>query len=89
MNSLGSPLAIKILLHCHCSSEEVPNFGAQAVAETVSYLLDIQAITHSGERSSNSFQTTDLGAAWVQALCDLPPPRLAYVDQGGKVIKVK
>lgn len=32
------------------------------------------------------YKTTDLGDAWVQALCNTPPPRKAFVDEQGRIL---
>ena len=34
----------------------------------------------------DTYITTRLGHAWVDALCNTPPPRLVFIDEAGRVL---
>lgn len=94
MNTLGSPANIKILLHCHCDprplSEILPLDYSRNPRDPmripgVEELVRLGAI-EANEHNPALFITTDLGRAWVKALCDTPIPRAAFIDALGNVI---
>jgi hypothetical protein len=85
MNTIYSPSNIELLIWCHVRFEPHPRMEAPGVAETLKEFLDMGVIRTTPE--PNVFTTTPLGAAWVESLCNTPPPRLAYIDQLGKIIK--
>lgn len=78
---IHSPLNIGVLLHCHVSPDQHPNY--ENVKEVLDALETVGAIAHMGE---GTYSTTPLGAAWVKALCNVPPPRQAFIDENGKVL---
>lgn len=77
---LETPNVIEVLLHCHVCPEPHPRWEAPAVQEALRFLAREGAI-HSVE--VRTYITTDLGAAWVKALCNVEKPRLVYVDTNG------
>lgn len=83
-----SPLRINLLLHCAVSpiDAEVPNFEASGVQSELQDLLTAGAIV---QRDSRCFQATPLGRAWVAALCNVPIPRVAYIDSHGQELEVR
>jgi len=91
MTSLYCPANISILLHCHCSPEPIPHYipsddAPPVTIEAIDGLMAAGAIEPDREAGEGHFRTTPLGRAWVKALCDLPPPRQAFIDQAGRVI---
>lgn len=80
--TLGSPNCIEVLLHHHCSPTPHPRRHALAVQQAESWLIERGAIDLSLEGS----KTTDKGRAWVEALCQVPAPRQAWVDGNGAVL---
>lgn len=80
--TLDCPTNIRALLDVYVYGEvEHPERGSVQIA--LKSLRDCGAIEH-GE---GGLQTTDLGKAWVKALCQMPAPRAAYLDQTGKEIQ--
>lgn len=78
-----SPNNIEVLLHFHTSSTPHPRREAGAVADAITQFLHWGAIENV-ER--DIFRTTPLGKAWVQALCNVPIPRRAFVDETNVVL---
>jgi hypothetical protein len=88
MTTIGTPLHVSILLHCHTSASRFPNYEATAVQEYLNNLLDEGAIYwHIGD-PPGYFRTTEKGRAWVAAICATPPPVQCWKDSNGKVINV-
>jgi hypothetical protein len=86
MTTIGTPLHVSILLHCHTSSARYPNYAAPAVQKAFDDLLNSGAINHYPEDDHDCFSTTEKGRAWVAAICATPPPVQCWKDANGKVI---
>jgi hypothetical protein len=84
MKTIYSPNNIDVLLHCHTCPRPHERFNAPAVQDAIRDLLNAGAIEPDGDER---FSTTPLGRAWVQALCSVPPPRTAFIDEQGRVIE--
>lgn len=93
---INSPANIRILLHCHCDARPLSALFPGNVdddgksldpmrIESVHELLTMGAIERD-EAQAGRFRTTRLGAAWVKALCDTPPPTPAFTNALGRVI---
>lgn len=82
MTSIYSPHNIQILLWCHISSEPYSNMDTPAAEQSFKELEACGAIAKTPV--ANVWATTPLGKAWVQALCNVPPPTLIYVDEMGQ-----
>ena len=86
MKTIYSPNNIDVLLHFAISTEPHPRRHAPSVNEAINELLFAGALVPAtGE--PERFAATPLGLAWVQALCNVPPPRAAFIDEMGRVIK--
>lgn len=83
---LGSPAVVETLFHYHTRPYPHPSIKAPAIAETTRILLECGAIEKDADKS-NEYRTTEMGKAWVKAICDTPMPKRAYVDSHGKVIE--
>lgn len=85
MTTIDSPNNIDILLHFYCTlGVPHPRQGAPAVDEAIKEMVD-DGVLRAG---ATSFQITNLGRAWVTALCSTPKPKLAYVDSNGNMLLV-
>lgn len=84
--AIYSPARIQILLRCHVSPEPLPNCDAPVSAETIREFLQLGVIEPYGpiEPGPQRYRTTALGRAWVQALCNVPCPRVVYLDEQGR-----
>ena len=81
--TLKCPANVALLLRIHVMGEtENPN--APTTSAGLKLLQDCGAIKPFGY----TFTTTELGQAWVKALCQVPVPRPVYVDESGKVIEL-
>lgn len=80
MNTLACPANITLLIHFHVCPEPPDNIGAPAIVECIKEMVADGIIVAAG----NSYQTTNLGKAWVLALTQVPKPRTAYVDELGR-----
>jgi hypothetical protein len=83
-----SPLQIKILLHHHCTPAPFEP-RTQVYWDAVNQFKADGVLKGDEERDEGtdlSFCTTNLGSAWVSAICNTPMPRIAYLDQNGKEI---
>ena len=85
MTEIFSPSNIEILLHCHVRVEPHPRLEAPAVRDAILAFLKIGAIAPDPE-CQDLYHTTPLGKAWVEALCRVPPPWIAFIDQQGKLL---
>lgn len=87
MKNLGSPNNIEVLLHYYVSPEPHPRRHAPAVDCATNDLLRAGAIVPRADHRGTCFQTTELGCAWVAALCQVPPPTAVWVDEQGRTLK--
>lgn len=85
MNEIGSPLDIKLLLHCFVSAETYEPWSKSA-EEGLAKLREVGAIEPVGDNFTK-FRCTKLGQAWVNILCSTPPPRVAFLDAQGKEVQ--
>lgn len=77
MNTIYSPFRVRLLLHIHCMTEPFENRSA-AMEEALVDLLDIGAIRPCDRLPG--FETTELGKAWVDLICQTPVPVVKWVD---------
>lgn len=82
--TIGTPLAIKLLIHIYVTPEPVVNEDAPAVQETLNNLALIGAIQFND--TAPVWSITPLGVAWVNALCNVATPRQVFVDEQGKIL---
>ncbi len=82
-----SPLNIDILLWCRTHVEPYPRLEATAVSDTIKQFLEMKVIEPDIESPPGVYKTTPLGTAWVEALCNVPPPTLVFMDQFGRVLE--
>lgn len=80
---IGTPLAVKILLHHYCSPEPFENAHSDGYKETIEKLVRLGAVV----ASTTAYETTALGKAWCQSICSTQLPRVAYVDGHGELIR--
>ncbi len=81
--TIRTPSDAEFLLFCHCCCETHPRLHAPAIREAVAKFLECGAIAPHPD-NPNRWSTTEKGAAWVQAICNIEEPRVAYVDASGK-----
>lgn len=63
------------------------NADAPAVREITEEFLRLGVICFdNNNHGAIAYTTTDLGKAWVQALCNVPIPRTAFIDEQGRVL---
>lgn len=86
MTTIYSPNNIDVLLHCHASVGPHPRIEARAVQEAIDALMMVGAIAPD-MRMPQCYTTTPLGHAWVQALCNVPRPKVAFIDEMGRVLE--
>lgn len=91
MENIYSPNNIEVLLHCYVRSfAQHPRYDAPAVQSAITSLEDVGAIARTRDDRNEGeycYETTAMGAAWVKALCNVPPPQAVYVDVNGKELK--
>ena len=92
-----SPSDIEVLIHCHCRPCPHPRRDAPAIFDAIRRFLYLGAIEHSPENDCEpdppdheepgwAYRTTPLGAAWINAMCSVPPPRKVFVDEQDRVV---
>lgn len=86
MEKIYSPNNIEVLLHCHTRPGPHPRLDAGAVQSALAKFKQLGAIESDGTK--DGYRTTPMGKAWVQALCNVPPPQAAFVDQHGNVLEL-
>ncbi len=85
-DTVFSPAAITFLLHCHTTPLPFERAGAPFYGELCARWLEEGVIKHDDEQDG-VFLTTELGAAWVKALCNVKKPTSVYVDEHGVILK--
>lgn len=83
--TLDCPAHIEFLLWCHSRAEPYPKQGLEIFEALTTRLLNGGIIEPSP--MFGVFKTTDKGAAWIALLCSTPEPKVAFVDEQGRVIK--
>jgi len=81
--TLYCPAHIEFLLWCHTRCEGHPNRDLALYRDLAADLSREGVIKDEGD---GRYSTTEKGKAWVQMLCDLPSPRLAWADAHGNII---
>ncbi len=82
-----TPLMVQMLLHFHTCRAPFPNVLNAPQLDAIDYFLAQGAIEENGDTVElHIYQTTELGAAWVEAICQVRKPRLAYLDQYGNIL---
>lgn len=81
---IGTPNNIEVLLHCHTATTPHPRKDAPAVTAALTTLFHAGCIDPGA--TPGSYVTTPLGEAWVQAMCNVEIPRVAYVDTQGQIL---
>ncbi len=79
-----TPLQLSLLVHaCTCTGPH-PNRGFPAVEDAVRQLIRLGAAALAPQ--ANCLTASQMGHAWLQALCAVQPPRRAWVNQEGAVV---
>lgn len=82
--AIYSPSNIEFLLWCHTRAEPHPRLDAPAIKEVIGMFERCGAIARVPEKQE--WITTEMGKAWVAALCNVPPPTCAWVDDNGEIL---
>ncbi len=85
-NAIDCPAAIEFLLHCYSNPEPFERIGSPFHAGLSARWLREGVIVECAG-TVNYFRTTDLGEAWVRALCNVKKPTSVYVDEHGTILK--
>lgn len=81
-----TPNEIDVLMHCYTSPMIHERFEAPAVQEAIGMLLALGAVEKDSNRGDDQYRTTNLGRAWVEAICNVPVPTAVFLDKDGKPI---
>ena len=81
-----TPNDVEILLHCHSCPVPHPRADAPAVAEALKKFEMLGAIVNGVGHLEGVYNTTDLGKAWVSAICNVPLPRIVFLGTDGEPI---
>ena len=90
-NPIGCPANISFLIRCHVYYDSAFEADRGAPPELVADWLEAGVIERheifgATPCTPTSYKTTALGAAWIEALCRVLMPRLAYLDEAGRVL---
>lgn len=93
-NPIGCPANISFLIRCHVyydSAFEMERNQSPHHTELIAEWLEAGVIERheifgATPCTPTSYRTTPLGAAWLEALCRVPMPRLAFLDEAGRVL---
>lgn len=81
------PAHVEFLMHCHCSPEPFERWGVPMFMELASVWTGRGIIRRTtNEAVAPVYTTTDLGKAWVNAICNTPLPKQVFVDEMGRVL---
>lgn len=85
------PFNVDILMWYHSRCEPHPRIDIPAVISFTNELLRLGIIEPckmaTDVDGTNIYQTTPIGSAWVKAICNVPMPKTAFVDEQGRVIQ--
>ncbi len=85
MTKIFSPCNIEVLLYYHTKGfNPHPRIDASAVRDAIQEFANMGCITALGP--PDCYKTTPKGKAWVEALCNVECPRMAFVDSNGMVL---
>lgn len=83
---IDTPAQIQLLLYFFCYQEtRHPDFEMDGIQYTLKRFLEWEVVERVYELE-DVYRTTPLGAAWVQALCRVQCPRIAFVDERNEVL---
>lgn len=89
LTMIRTPLHVQILLNAAIIPGPVKDYRAPAVKEYVQALIDSGALERTPNSGDESWvQATKLGLAWLEAICNVPIPRMVYLDGNGKELLV-
>lgn len=80
-----TPVQVEVLMHYYYKNDEPPNFDAPSTQDAIGHFLNIGCFEHDPDSTTN-FELTDLGNAFVKAICRVPVPKIAYIDVDGDVL---
>lgn len=88
---IHSPANIRFLLDCHLSPEGHEPNGSPHSTDLVKQWLADGVIERYEPFDATPctlphYRATPLGRAWVQALCNVPLPKAAFVDDQGRIL---
>ena len=84
-----TPLQIIVLIHYHAIPRQHPECDSCGIQGAIDYLLNegvIKRVDDGLEEYHCRYTTTELGAAWLRAICAIPKPELVYVDKDGHIL---
>lgn len=87
MDNKFTPLHIELMLHYHCSCAKLDNADAPSVVEYTQQLSQMGLIEFCKDHELNrAWGSTDKGKAFVEVICNVEVPRLAWVDNNNCII---
>ncbi len=82
-----TPMSIEVLLWCYYSPLPYPDINLNSVQEIILQFLEFKLIVISKTNYEFPvYDCTDLGKAHVRQLCNLPLPKMEFIDHTGKII---
>ena len=83
-NTIFSPARIKILLEIYLD-DSVEYKGTPIRTETIGDFLEHEIIDFK-KGSIDTYELTLKGRAWIQSICDVEMPKVAFTDKAGELI---
>ena len=86
-SAIHSPNNIMVLINCYLF-QPIEMYEAISVQEAIQMFLSYGAIEKEDTKQGDNqmYKTTPLGNAWMDALCRVPRPKSAYLDEMGRVL---
>lgn len=88
--AIFSPNNINVLLHYHTQGfNPHPRIDAPAIREAIEMFLEMGCLKRIKDplySTAGCYETTAKGKAWVEALCRVECPRVAFVDGQGHIL---
>lgn len=79
-----TPHNVDVLMHYYTSPEPHERAENEGVQETIRSLCELGAMEI--HPCTGKPRTTPLGIAWIKAICNVPRPRFAFLDEQGRVV---
>lgn len=83
-----SPSDIELLIWCHCRPEPHDRIDAPAIVDGIHMWLEAGMIEPNPDFANGTYTTTDKGRAMIEALCNTPEPRCAWIDASGNPLLI-
>lgn len=81
-----SPCELEVLIHYCVSNRKHDRQDAPAVANACNRLCLLELLEPWRDEDAGPYRGTERGKVYLDMLCQLPPPKRAWLNQQGEII---